>query len=197
MQPTAADREQPLGGWYLRGDVGVGMQSFADFDFTQTNSAFVWPSSWHHRPEGHPGHHHLRLRRRLRVQQLAARSTSPANIAPRRRSRRPAATPISAPAAAPASTINHGNYSAAVFMANAYIDLGTWWCLTPFIGAGVGGAYNPISGVAGQRHQLRRHRSASAMRPATRPIAIWPGTFRPASPTTSTTTSRSISATAT
>ena len=32
-------------------------------------------------------------------------------------------------------------------MANAYIDLGTWWCLTPFIGAGVGGAYNKISGV--------------------------------------------------
>jgi opacity protein-like surface antigen len=25
-------------------------------------------------------------------------------------------------------------------MANAYVDLGTWWCITPFIGAGVGGA---------------------------------------------------------
>lgn len=25
-----------------------------------------------------------------------------------------------------------------LFMANAYIDLGTWWCITPFIGAGVG-----------------------------------------------------------
>ena len=25
-----------------------------------------------------------------------------------------------------------------VFLANAYIDLGTWWCLTPFVGAGVG-----------------------------------------------------------
>ncbi len=23
-------------------------------------------------------------------------------------------------------------------MANAYADLGTWWCITPFIGAGVG-----------------------------------------------------------
>ena len=32
-------------------------------------------------------------------------------------------------------------------MANAYVDLGTWWCLTPFIGAGVGGAYNRITGV--------------------------------------------------
>lgn len=25
-----------------------------------------------------------------------------------------------------------------LFLANAYLDLGTWWCITPFIGAGVG-----------------------------------------------------------
>jgi opacity protein-like surface antigen len=25
-----------------------------------------------------------------------------------------------------------------LFLANAYVDLGTWWCVTPFIGAGVG-----------------------------------------------------------
>ena len=33
-------------GWYLRGDVGVGMQSFGSFDHSQTNAAFVWPASW-------------------------------------------------------------------------------------------------------------------------------------------------------
>jgi opacity protein-like surface antigen len=42
------------------------------------------------------------------------------------------------------------NYSAskseAVFMANAYVDLGTWWCVTPFVGAGIGTSYNRISG---------------------------------------------------
>jgi opacity protein-like surface antigen len=27
-----------------------------------------------------------------------------------------------------------------LFLANAYVDLGTWWCMTPFIGAGVGTA---------------------------------------------------------
>lgn len=31
-----------------------------------------------------------------------------------------------------------------VAMANVYADLGTWWCLTPFIGAGVGFAQNRI-----------------------------------------------------
>lgn len=30
-------------------------------------------------------------------------------------------------------------------LANVYFDLGTWWCLTPFIGAGVGASYNTIS----------------------------------------------------
>ena len=34
-----------------------------------------------------------------------------------------------------------------MFLANAYIDLGTWWCITLFIGAGVGGARNQITGV--------------------------------------------------
>jgi opacity protein-like surface antigen len=31
-----------------------------------------------------------------------------------------------------------------VALANAYIDLGTWWSITPFIGAGVGVAFNTI-----------------------------------------------------
>ncbi len=32
-----------------------------------------------------------------------------------------------------------------VALANVYVDLGTWWCLTPFVGAGVGVSYNRIS----------------------------------------------------
>lgn len=31
-----------------------------------------------------------------------------------------------------------GSKSEWLFLANAYVDLGTWWCITPFIGAGVG-----------------------------------------------------------
>ncbi|MEJ2375414.1 MAG: outer membrane beta-barrel protein [Pseudolabrys sp.] len=34
-----------------------------------------------------------------------------------------------------------GNLDSWVFLANAFVDLGTWNCFTPFIGAGVGGAY--------------------------------------------------------
>jgi opacity protein-like surface antigen len=39
-----------------------------------------------------------------------------------------------------------GSKSEALFLANAYVDLGTWWCVTPFIGAGVGASYNRIVG---------------------------------------------------
>src|SRR5580704_18973464 len=42
--PPPPVMQQPLGGWYLRGDVGVGMQTFSSFDHSQTNSAFVWPA---------------------------------------------------------------------------------------------------------------------------------------------------------
>jgi len=37
------------------------------------------------------------------------------------------------------------NLSSWVFLANAFIDLGTWECFTPFIGAGIGFAHNTIS----------------------------------------------------
>src|SRR5258706_4093938 len=32
-----------------------------------------------------------------------------------------------------------------LFLANAYVDMGTWWCITPFIGAGIGTSRNKIS----------------------------------------------------
>ncbi|OAF16341.1 cell envelope biogenesis protein OmpA [Bradyrhizobium neotropicale] len=42
------------------------------------------------------------------------------------------------------------NYNASkselLFLANAYVDLGTWWCVTPFIGAGIGASRVNISG---------------------------------------------------
>lgn len=32
-----------------------------------------------------------------------------------------------------------------VVLANAYVDLGTWNCFTPFVGFGIGGAYNTLA----------------------------------------------------
>jgi opacity protein-like surface antigen len=38
-----------------------------------------------------------------------------------------------------------GTKSEWLFLGNAYIDLGTWWCFTPFVGAGIGYSRNTIS----------------------------------------------------
>jgi len=37
------------------------------------------------------------------------------------------------------------NIKSWVFLANAFVDLGTWNCFTPFVGAGVGAAYNTLT----------------------------------------------------
>jgi opacity protein-like surface antigen len=38
-----------------------------------------------------------------------------------------------------------GNLSSWVLLGNVFVDLGTWDCWTPFVGAGIGGAYNNLS----------------------------------------------------
>ena len=38
-----------------------------------------------------------------------------------------------------------GFLQSVVFLANAYVDLGTWDCLTPFVGVGIGGAWNKFA----------------------------------------------------
>jgi len=44
----------------------------------------------------------------------------------------------------------HATKSEWVVLANAYVDLGTWWSITPFIGAGVGGARVGIANFTDQ-----------------------------------------------
>jgi len=47
-----------------------------------------------------------------------------------------------------------GSKSEALFLANAYVDLGTWWCVTPFVGLGVGTSYNYLSGFRDENVQI-------------------------------------------
>jgi opacity protein-like surface antigen len=39
----------------------------------------------------------------------------------------------------------HASKSEWLVLANAYADLGTWWCITPFVGVGIGTSQNKIS----------------------------------------------------
>jgi opacity protein-like surface antigen len=143
-QPLPTVVETAVGGWYLRGDVGIGVQTFSEFDHSQTNAAFVWPPSWTIVQQdiqdttilgfgiGYEVNNWLRLdvTGEYRTKAMFKVTGSYTDFC-----------------AGVCFDQNEGNYSAAVFMANAYLDLGTWWCLTPYIGGGIGAAYNTISGI--------------------------------------------------
>jgi opacity protein-like surface antigen len=144
--PPPVVAPQPLGGWYLRGDVGVGVQTFSTFDHSQTNSAFVWPASWTIVQQdlqdtsifgggvGYEFNNWFRadVTAEYRTKAMWKATGSYTNFC--------AGGGICFDATS-------GNLSSTVVMANAYVDLGTWWCLTPYVGAGIGGAYNRITGV--------------------------------------------------
>jgi opacity protein-like surface antigen len=152
-QPQVVYQQVPCcytGRWYLRGDVGVGVQTFSSFDHSQTNSVFVWPPSWQIVQKdiqdtaifgfgiGYEWNAWLRfdVTGEYRTKAMFKATGSYTDFCP-------------ATAFGPGTCfdVNTGNLSSEVFLANAYVDLGTWWCITPFIGAGVGGARNQITGV--------------------------------------------------
>ena len=79
-------------------------------------------------------------------------------------------------------------------LANAYVDLGTWWCMTPFIGAGVGAAHNTDHRLP-RRRRLLTNVGADVVRSLVlrrgRSKGTSPGRCMPVSPTRSPATSPS------
>jgi opacity protein-like surface antigen len=148
-RPIAPVQVEEFGGWYLRGDIGIGAQKFKSFDFTQTNAASgaVWPATW-------------------RIDQIDMKDTMfigggfgyqwnswlrfDATAEYRADVKFKAAgsyVNFPNPTLGRAVDLYDGDHSAVVVMANAYIDLGTWMCITPFVGAGVGAAYHKVAAL--------------------------------------------------
>jgi opacity protein-like surface antigen len=131
-------------GWYLRGDVGIGVQDYRSFDFTQTNLAFVWPASWRidNKEQKDTAFVGVGLGFQLnpwlrfdvtgeyRIKSIIHAVGSYTEFCP---------------GGLRCFDVYDGNHSASVFMANAYIDFGTWGRITPFVGVGVGGAYHRVT----------------------------------------------------
>jgi opacity protein-like surface antigen len=137
-QPYYAPPAQEFGGWYLRGDIGVsnqrvdnirstnaalyqGLNSFSET--TNFDSAGTYQLG-----AGYQFNNWFRA-------DITGEYRGSANFKGTDLVTFPSVGGI-------ASGID--NYSASktewLFLANAYADLGTWWCVTPFIGAGVGTA---------------------------------------------------------
>lgn len=138
------------GGWYIRGDVGIAQKSFSDFSHTQTNPGFGWPASWRIDQKdiadaafvgfgvGYAWNNWLRfdVTGEYRMKEAFKVIGSYTKSCPGGR----------------CFDVYEGNHSNWLVLANAYIDLGTWWCLTPFVGAGVGTAYHKFTGLTDVGH---------------------------------------------
>ena len=144
--PPPAD----FGGWYLRGDIGMTNQRLGslhsnlidadnqNFPGSLQNHGFGFDSSTSFDlGVGYQFNHWLRA-------DITAEWRGKANLHGSQSFTAGSALGV-AFGGAGADTYT-GSKSEAVFMANAYVDLGTWWCVTPFIGAGIGTSYNRISG---------------------------------------------------
>jgi opacity protein-like surface antigen len=154
LPPPAIPAPMPVAtsGWYLRGDVGIGIQKFNDFQFTQTNpSPFVlWPSTWQIQQKDIKDTMFLGfgigyvwcnwLRFDFTGEYRADVKAKALGTFTRQFDPFPSLTPL-------AADLYDFDHSAVVALANVYVDLGTWWCLTPFVGAGVGAAWHKTSAI--------------------------------------------------
>lgn len=136
----------PFSGWYLRGDVGVGVASISDlrnsFDsnFTvvgdQFDSKSLGDSAFAGVGVGYQFNNWFHADVTSEYRTAGAYHTIESAIFT---------------CGVVGVTRCHDNYtgsvSSAVFLANGYVDLGTWWGFTPFIGAGVGVADNFFQGL--------------------------------------------------
>jgi opacity protein-like surface antigen len=144
MAPAYAPVEE-FGGWYLRGDIGFSNQQVKDMrlsdptryqgltSFNQTtdfNTAGIYQlgvgyqfNSW--------------FRADITGQYRGSANFKGVDLI---------SFPWGGGIANGADTYN-ADKSELLFLANVYADLGTWWCVTPFIGAGIGAARVSISGL--------------------------------------------------
>lgn len=132
------------GGWYLRGDVGVGIVDFDKFEGINTTPGFVDPPNGYFVAQksstdqvfigggvGYQYNHYLR-----------------GDITGEYRTAAGLRTLESYSYGGPTGyNIVKTDLSSAVGLANVYVDLGNWYGITPFIGAGVGFAHHYVKGL--------------------------------------------------
>ena len=136
VQPCCASND--FGGWYLRGDVGFSNSTIKSLrnndsslytpltsfnETTQLDSAGIYDIGF-----GYQFNNWFRM-------DVTGQYRGSANFK---------GTDTFTGSAYGATYYGVDNYNAStsqwLVLANAYVDLGTWWCITPFVGAGVGTA---------------------------------------------------------
>ncbi|WP_332687054.1 outer membrane protein [Bosea sp. (in: a-proteobacteria)] len=147
--PPPPELRGPVGGgWYLRGDIGVGSQSYDELDVKLNNAPVIQTAGVTSfstvSPErsfaafagigvGYQFNNWFRvdLTGEYRGASFNGRDTVSYNFG------------------VPVTQINNYRADIATFvgLVNGYIDLGTWNCLTPYLGAGIGFANHTVNGL--------------------------------------------------
>jgi opacity protein-like surface antigen len=147
MPPPMSYAPPPIedfGGWYLRGDIGMTNQNLKSLDqrtvtpATQSTGMGFDSASTFGLGVGYQFNHWLRV-------DVTGEYRGKSNFHGSQ------FEPIGG-----ASFFDNysGSKSEWLALANVYADLGTWWCITPFVGVGVGGSYNTISGFRDDGFQI-------------------------------------------
>jgi opacity protein-like surface antigen len=135
--------EDFAGGWYLRGDIGVGMTRAKQLEYLP-NPANVNDFAIEHSALGDStfigGGIGYQFSQWLRFDGTAEYRSKSNMFA---YGSYTTFCPVGI-----CQDVYNGSVNSWVFMANAYVDLGTWWCLTPFIGAGIGVAANTFEDLS-------------------------------------------------
>jgi len=140
LLPPAMPFEQPATGWYLRGDIGFSNQSVRGVEYVpgpgeaplsaqRTVSSGFDTAGIFGLGFGYSFNSWLRA-------DVTGEYRGNANFR---------AQNVLTSAGNTYAEQDFGSKSEWVVLANIYADLGTWWYVTPFVGVGVGGAYNRIS----------------------------------------------------
>jgi opacity protein-like surface antigen len=155
VEPFAASGPD-FSGWYLRGDVGVGVSDLGKMSSTLAPGIFA-PDYRYDRASlqdaaivgigvGYQFNNWFRadVTGEYRSAQGYDAATSYANYVPAG-----AAGGVCGDTGANPRCFDfyHGSVTSGVLLANGYVDLGNYWGLTPFIGGGVGVAYNRIGSI--------------------------------------------------
>ena len=129
---------EDFGGWYLRGDIGFSNQKVKDLRYGR-DSAYTQLTSFDQQTSFDTGGIYglgvgYRFNNWFRAD-LIGQYRGNANFKGTDRF-------TGSSGGTPYSGIDNygGSKSEWLVMVNGYADLGTWWCITPFIGAGVGAA---------------------------------------------------------
>jgi opacity protein-like surface antigen len=132
--------QQPTSAWYLRGDIGVGILSEANFVYEPNPINPVVDIVSQHASLGDTvffdagiGYEFNSWLRFDVTAEYRTKSTFNAFIM------------YDCGGGCVQGDQYNGFLKSDIFLANAYIDLGTWDCITPFLGFGIGGAYNTFS----------------------------------------------------